>query len=152
MNITTTISLCTCGAIGEPHVHAYDDVIPWRDYQRPLRIRDAEHARALREMQQTLPWGAHNYSQAFQSYPVPHRDFAHALLHVLKAAGKLSIAVDDADHSDTPEEAFKPESVDRFIADLVICAFRLANTCPGRVIDLQQAIEVRMGEKFPKEK
>lgn len=99
----------------------------------------------ISELQATLPWGAHTYTEEFQQYGVAHRDFAHALLHVMKAAGKLAIAVDGADHVG-PENAFDPQ-LDRFLADLVICAARMANTCPGRVIDLEAAVEKRIKQK-----
>jgi hypothetical protein len=104
----------------------------------------------IQELQDNLPWGAHNYSQAFQAYGVPHRDFAHALLHVQKAVGKLAIAVDNGDHEEHPSAFFGPDDVDRFVADLVICALRLANTNPGRRINLQAAIEDRLALKFGK--
>jgi hypothetical protein len=42
---------------------------------------------------------------------------------------------------------FKPEEVDRYVADFVVCALRMANTCPGRTIDLQNAVEKRIEDK-----
>jgi hypothetical protein len=126
----------TCGVCGAPVSYA-------KELLQRLRAGPS-----VRDMQDRMRWGAHSYSRAFQEYKVPHRDFAHALLHVQKAVGKLAIAVDDADHSEHVEGAFNPDSVDRFIADLVILAVRLANTCPGRRIDLEQAIEDRLSEKF----
>jgi hypothetical protein len=73
-----------------------------------------------------------------------HKDFGHALLHVQKAAGKLAAVVNDAEHGGSE---FKPEEVDRFVADLVVCALRMANTCPNRCIDLQRAVEDRIQQK-----
>jgi hypothetical protein len=73
-----------------------------------------------------------------------HKDFAHALLHVQKASGKLASAVNDAEHGGSE---FPPEEVDRYVADLVVCALRMANTCPGRTIDLQRAVEDRIEGK-----
>lgn len=73
-----------------------------------------------------------------------HKDFAHALLHIQKAAGKLAAVVDDAEHGGSE---FKPEEVDSYVADLVICALRMANTCPGRVIDLEAAVIERIEKK-----
>lgn len=73
-----------------------------------------------------------------------HKDFAHALLHVFKAAGKLSAVIDNAEHGGSD---FKPEEVDPYVADLVICALRMANTCPGRVFDLERAVIERIEKK-----
>jgi hypothetical protein len=73
-----------------------------------------------------------------------HKDFGHALLHVLKAAGKIAAVVNDAEHGGSD---FKPEEVDRYVADLVVCALRMANTCPNRCIDLQRAVEDRIESK-----
>lgn len=84
--------------------------------------------------------------------------FEHVLGHISKAAGKLHGLVGDADHiQEGPErslaEAFakaeegngKPAAV--YIADLVICAARLAAICPSGAIDLEKAIADRMAEK-----
>jgi hypothetical protein len=97
----------------------------------------------IRELQTQLPWTIH-YDRDFRANPQAHKDFAHALTHVVKAAGKLAAVVDDAEHKGSE---FKPEEVDRFLADLVVCALRMANTCPGRHVDLQQAVESRIEDK-----
>lgn len=97
----------------------------------------------IRELQTQLPWTVH-YHRDFRSSPMSHKDFGHALLHVQKAAGKLAAVVNDAEHGGSE---FKPEEVDRYIADLVVCALRMANTCPGRTIDLQRAVEDRIENK-----
>mgnify|MGYP000536589358 CR=1 FL=1 len=97
----------------------------------------------LRELQTQLPWTVH-YHRDFRASPMSHKDFGHALLHVQKAAGKLAAVVNDAEHGGSD---FPPESVDRYVADLVVCALRLANTCPGRTIDLQRAVEDRIEAK-----
>jgi hypothetical protein len=97
----------------------------------------------IRELQTQLPWTVH-YHHDFRASPMSHKDFGHALLHVQKAAGKLSAVVNDAEHGGSE---FKPEEVDRYIADLVVCALRMANTCPGRTIDLQSAVESRIESK-----
>ena len=73
-----------------------------------------------------------------------HKDFGHALLHVQKAAGKLAAVVNDAEHGGSD---FPADQVDRYVADLVVCALRMANTCPGRTIDLQTAVENRIETK-----
>jgi len=91
----------------------------------------------ITQLQNHLPWGEYTYSAEFNQAQMRHKHFGHALLHVLKAAGKLAAVVDNAEHSGSE---FTPEEVDRFLADLVICAARMANTCPGRRIDLDAAV------------
>ena len=97
----------------------------------------------LRELQRQLPWTTH-YHRDFRNSPMTHKDFAHALLHVHKAAGKIAAVVNDAEHGGSD---FKPEEVDRFVADLVVCALRMANTTPGRVMYLQKAVVDRIEQK-----
>jgi|SRR5271157_3442052 len=97
----------------------------------------------LRELQTQLPWTIH-YHHDFRASPMAHKDFGHALLHVMKAAGKLAAIVNDAEHGGSD---FKPEDVDPYVADFVVCALRMANTCPGRIIDLQRAVEDRIETK-----
>jgi len=99
--------------------------------------------KTIRELQTSLPWTIH-YHRDFRSSPMAHKDFGHALLHVQKAAGKLAALVNDAEHGGCD---FKPEEVDRYVADLVVCALRMANTCPGHVIDLQRAVIERIETK-----
>ena len=97
----------------------------------------------LRELQTQLPWTIH-YHHDFRASPMAHKDFGHALLHVMKAAGKLAAAVNDAEHGGSE---FLPEEIDPYVADLVVCALRMANTNPGRIIDLQRAVEDRIEGK-----
>ena len=97
----------------------------------------------IREIQTQLPWTTH-YHHDFRSSPMAHKDFAHALLHANKASGKLAAVVNDAEHGGSE---FKPEEVDAYVAGLVICALRMANTCPGRVIDLERAVIERINSK-----
>ena len=99
--------------------------------------------KTLRELQTQLPWTIH-YHHDFRASPMAHKDFAHALLHVQKAAGKLAALVNDAEHGGCE---FKPAEVDPYVADLVVCALRMANTCPGHVIDLQRAVVERIETK-----
>lgn len=98
---------------------------------------------SIRQLQSKLPWTTH-YHRDFRSSPMTHKDFAHALLHVHKAAGKLAAIINDAEHGGSE---FKPEEVDPYIADLVICSLRMANTCPGRIIDLESAVVDRIEKK-----
>jgi len=97
----------------------------------------------LRDLQTCLPWTVH-YHHDFRASPMTHKDFGHALLHVTKACGKIAAVVNDAEHGGS---TFKPEDVDRYVADLVVCALRMANTCPGRTIDLQRTVIDRIEQK-----
>lgn len=103
--------------------------------------------RTIRELQSGLPWTAH-YHRDFRSSPMTHKDFGHALLHVLKASGKLAAIIDDAEHGgyDWADPA-KRADVEKYVADMVICALRMANTCPDGVIDLQRAVDERLTSK-----
>jgi len=99
--------------------------------------------KTIRELQTNFPWTTH-YHHDFRASPMPHKDFGHALLHVQKAIGKLAAVINDAEHEGSE---FTKEEVDPYIADLVVCALRLANTCPGRTIDLEQAVIERIESK-----
>lgn len=98
---------------------------------------------SIRDLQTQLPWTVH-YHRDFRASPMTHKDFGHALLHVFKAAGKLAALVNDSEHGGCE---FASEETDRYIADLVVCALRMANTCPGRVIDLERAVVERIETK-----
>lgn len=95
---------------------------------------------SLRELQTQLPWTIH-YHHDFRASPMAHKDFGHALLHVVKATGKLAEIINNAERKGSE---FTSAEVDPYIADLVVCALRLANTIPGRILDLQQAVEKRI--------
>ncbi len=97
----------------------------------------------IRELQTKLPWTVH-YHRDFRSSPMTHKDFGHALLHIMKAAGKLAAVVNEAEHGGND---FNPDDVDKYVADMVVCALRMANTCPGHIIDLQQAVQDRIENK-----
>ena len=98
---------------------------------------------SIRELQSKLPWTIH-YHRDFRSSPMAHKDFGHALLHIFKAAGKLAALVNDAEHAGCE---FTAAQTDPYVADMVVCALRMANTCPGRVIDLQEAVVRRIETK-----
>ena len=76
-------------------------------------------------------------------YPC-HRsaDANHALIHMMKAVGKIASALNDAEHEYRP---FYAEEVERYLADLVICAVRFA----GTAVDLEKSCVIRLEEKFP---
>ena len=85
--------------------------------------------------------------------------FDHVLGHVHKAAGKLDGLSGDADHiqAGSPAEvrgtafekaeAANGKAASVYIADLIICAAKLAALCPSGEIDLEQAVADRMTEK-----
>lgn len=102
---------------------------------------------SLRELQVNLPWTI-RYSRDFRASPVPHKDFAHALHHVSKAAGRLHELADDCDHDrDVADAKDLRERYARYVADLVVCALRIANTFPGGVVDLEAAVVARIEDK-----
>lgn len=103
--------------------------------------------KTIRELQTSLPWTAH-YHRDFRANPQTHKDFAHALLHIHKAGGKLATILDEAEHGgfDWADPA-KRADVEKYVADMVICALRMATTCPDGQIDLQRAVEQRLTAK-----
>lgn len=103
--------------------------------------------KSLRDLQVSLPWTAH-YHRDFRSTPMTHKDFSHALLHVHKAGGKLASIIDEAEHAGFDwASGEKRAEVSKYLADFVICALRMANTCPEGIIDLQAAVESRLKAK-----
>lgn len=101
----------------------------------------------LRELQTNLPWTI-RYSQDFRSSPQTHKDFAHAMHHVSKAAGKLHGLTDDMDHDrEVADDSTLRDRYGKYVADLVVCALRLANTFPGGTLDLQAAVQDRIENK-----
>jgi hypothetical protein len=104
---------------------------------------------SLRQLQTNLPWTI-KYSQDFRMNPQSHKDFAHALHHVSKAAGHLHAFADDMDHDRAIAAAAQANThglYGKYIADLVVCALRLANTFPGGPLDLQRAVRERIEDK-----
>jgi hypothetical protein len=106
----------------------------------------------LSELQKNIPWG-NPYSDQFQESRLPHKDFAHALTHVAKACGKLHAVVDEFDHHGVHSGLSEHDSqttvtVANSLADLVICALRAANTYPGGLINLQEAVKSRIEDKM----
>jgi hypothetical protein len=69
-------------------------------------------------------------------------DANHALVHMTKALGKLASALNDAEHE---HRSVKSSEIDKYLADLVICATRFA----GGIVDLDEACISRLDEKFP---
>lgn len=100
-------------------------------------------SKLLTDLQDALPWTIY-YHKDFKSNPQPHKDFAHAALHIQKALGKIASVINDAEHGG---HDFNRKSLDIYVADLVICALRMANTCPSGKFDLQEAVIQRLEDK-----
>lgn len=94
----------------------------------------------LKDIQDLLPWTI-KYSKDFRNNPQPHKDFTHAVIHVQKALGKVSAMIDDMDHGKGARIDPSP-----YVADLVVCALRMANTAP-RKFDLNKAVIERLEKK-----
>jgi hypothetical protein len=74
--------------------------------------------------------------------PCHGSDTNHALIHMTKAIGKIASALNDAEHE---HRNLQPNEIDKYLADLVICAVRFADD----VVDLDAACTSRLSEKFP---
>jgi hypothetical protein len=70
----------------------------------------------------------------------------HALVHMMKALGKVASAVNDAEHE---QRTIGPGEVDKYLADLVICAARFGHVDGMDMVDLDAACVARLAEKFP---
>lgn len=84
-------------------------------------------------------WGSQDTNLCHRS------DTNHALVHMMKALGKVSAALNDAEHEQRAPQA---NEVDKYLADLVICAARFAHG----VVDLDTACVLRLADKFPASK
>ncbi len=106
----------------------------------------------LRALQKALPWSI-AYSLPFlaASTDLDHLDAQHALLHIYKSMGKLSGLFEKLDHGNDPTDD-AVNDVPNLVADLVICALRIANVAPWGRFDLADAVkhrlEVRNGIKL----
>lgn len=97
-------------------------------------------------------WTDELYSDQFRSSPSKYKDFDHALKHVRKAAQALENMTEEADHG---ADSFDANAVKKYVADLMICAIRLANVSPTGALDLEDAvfdrIERKMGVRLEQE-
>lgn len=107
----------------------------------------------IRFLQEELPklWTDEFYSKEFQASKSEYRDFQHAILHLTKTLGKLATFVEESDHQGAPGHGFvyfpKPE-VEKYLADVVIVAIRMAIKNPTGMVDLERAIFARIKEKM----
>ncbi len=102
----------------------------------------------LAHLQATLPWG-NSYAADFQANKQAHRDFAHAVIHIVKAAGHLAALIDELDHASEENEGRTSDAALRKLyapklADVVISALRAANTFPGGAVDLGKDVVDRL--------
>lgn len=116
----------------------------------PLPPQKKESLLAL--LQKELPkiWTNELYSEEFLGNKASHRDFQHTLLHVLKAAGRLLEMVEEADHIGLSGliTRFKTKEVEKYVADIVISAVRLAIKSPNGEFDIEAAILGRIEKKM----
>lgn len=103
----------------------------------------------IRFLQEQLPqlWTNEAYSKEFNAIPSQHKDFQHALLHIMKTTGKLASMVEEVDHMRCTLY-FPKELAEKYLADLVICALRMAIKNPTGEIDLEKAVFDRIEEKM----
>lgn len=113
--------------------------------QRALKIM-----LGLREIQDTMPkfWSDKSYPDNFNYLPLPHRHYNHALTHAMKALGGLAALSDALDHqrmmernNSDPEYDSLRDNAGKWLADLVICAARMAEQLQ---IDLDEETQVRV--------
>lgn len=90
-------------------------------------------------------WGSSAYGRAYLARRDPQRDALHAFLHVTKAIGKLAGALDELDHADdvVREAARLRPDVANYVADIAICATRVADRWPSGRIDLLTPCDAR---------
>lgn len=88
------------------------------------------------------PW---TVEPVFRDNADPAFMFKHALFHAMKATGKIAGAADDHDHNGaTTDPAVSFHECNKYLADLVICAMKMASEAS---INLEKAVESRMKEK-----
>lgn len=133
-----------------------DACLPEVDPGRGLAGSDKPNSLTLLAMQVEVEnrWGFSAYGDAFMARADPQRDADHAMKHIAKALGKLSGASDDFDHTNRDRYNKKDmiesnEAAEAAVADLLICAARVASTWPGGPMDLDAIVARRLAKKFP---
>ena len=96
----------------------------------------------IKELQEKLPWTV-PYSEAFEQSMDETSYFRHAMLHIGKSTGLINEYLESYDHRPSQPAI----SLHHQVADLVICALRMANTCPGGKFDLEKTIIRRLETK-----
>jgi hypothetical protein len=90
------------------------------DQPHPARYMNLTHL----EHEVSQVWTDAQYPYEFNYGPAPHRHFTHALIHVIKACGKLTEYIDAADHGGGP--LYFHEIVPKALADIIISTQRMA--------------------------
>lgn len=93
-------------------------------------------------------WTGEFYGAEFKARQSAYKDFDHALKHVRKAAQALENLTEKADHGAVWDGR---EQIQKYIADIIISAARLANVSPIGIMSLDGAVIRRLEQKiFPK--
>lgn len=105
----------------------------------------------IKDVQSLLPqyWTDYSYPDGFNERPLPHRHYNHAVMHAMKALGGLAALSDAMDHermaqwgyADPEAEQFR-QSAGKWLADLVICAARMAEQL-GKDLDAETAHRIQ---------
>src|SRR5271163_2944781 len=105
---------------------------------------------AVKDVQARLPeyWNDKDYPDGFNGGALPHRHFNHALSHAMKALGGLASLSDAMDHDrmgkfpgGDPEAEQFSANAGKWLADLVICASRMAEQ---HNVNLDEAVQSRI--------
>ena len=104
----------------------------------------------IHDAQNSLPgyWTDSTYPDDYNEKPLPHRHYNHAVTHAMKALGGLAALSDAMDHERMnkhgdadPEAQGCRDNAGKWLADLVICATRMAQQLN---IDLDDATSTRI--------
>lgn len=93
-------------------------------------------------------WTGELYSKEFKNRNCIYKDFDHALKHIRKAAQALENMTEFADHHSDDMAPLSRSDISKYVADIVICAARLANVCPIATIDLDKVVMDRVEQKI----
>lgn len=93
-------------------------------------------------------WTEETYSEEFRNSPAKDKNFRHALLHATKAIGKLVEMSEMSDHDGVNAVTYSIESAEKYLADLIICAVRMASEHPLKTIDIENAVIERLAKKM----
>lgn len=91
-------------------------------------------------------WTDELYSDQFKESPSKYKDFDHALKHLRKAAQELENMTEEADHTGASD--FDKAAITKYVADLMICAIRLANVDPTGSFNVEEAVFKRIERKM----
>lgn len=103
-----------------------------------------KHIKRISDIQDLLPnyWTRASYPAHFNRLPLPHRHFNHTLAHAMKALGGLAALSDSMDHFREDKEALEYHTnASKWLADLVICAARMADEVG---LDIEKCTEDRV--------